>query len=137
MSDQRTTFTLDEFWGEARARFGDDWMNWAFQCPACKDIATGEDLERALAERPRRHSTGQSVKPTDVLGQECIGRSLGALEGRTVRGCKYAAYGFIPGPWQVTVPGQDKPMFCFPLAPAQTAAPATAAVSSGDGGGAS
>ncbi|MFE5140390.1 VVA0879 family protein [Streptomyces fagopyri] len=130
MSYQRI-LTLDEFWAEARARFGEDPLNWAFQCPSCKDAATGKDFERALAERPRKHTTGQPVKPTDVLGQECIGRSLGALKGSAVRGCNYAAYGFIPAPWQVKRPDSDRPMYCFPLASASVA------VGSGDGGAAS
>ncbi|MFJ8006164.1 VVA0879 family protein [Streptomyces fagopyri] len=120
MSDQRT-LTLKEFHADARARFGENPLNWAFQCPSCGDVATGEALRAAIASNPRKHSTGQSVRFTDVLGQECIGRSLGALKGSAVRGCKYAAYGLFPGPWQVTVPGRERPMFCFPLAPAPLA----------------
>ncbi|MGW0795138.1 VVA0879 family protein [Streptomyces sp. NPDC002692] len=108
--------TQQELWAEAKARFGEHSIDWAFQCPACNDIATGLEFSDALAYHPRRHRTfNRDVRYSDVFGQECIGRTLGQGAGR---GCLFVAYGLVPGPWQVTIPGRDKPMHCFPLAPA-------------------
>lgn len=118
MSDSRA-LTRDELWAEARARFGEDSLDWAFICPGCKDIATGADFQRVLEEHPRQLPNGNRAVYFDFLSQECIGRTLGALsKGYTGRGCKWAAYGLFPGPWQVTFPGLDKPRSCFALAPA-------------------
>ncbi|WP_019060040.1 VVA0879 family protein [Streptomyces prunicolor] len=118
MSDSRT-FTIDELWEEARARFGQDSLNWAFVCPGCKDVATGLDFRKALEERPRELPNGKVAQYSDFLSQECIGRTLGALsKGYSGRGCKWAAYGLLPGPWQVIFPNLDKPRSCFALAPA-------------------
>ncbi len=116
--------TQDELLAEARARFGDDPMQWAFQCPHCKDIATGQDFRDALKEHPRTHSrSGEAVIASDVIGQECIGRTLGALkkDGPTGRGCDWAAYGLFPGPWEIVLP-DGRSMYGFPLAPATVGA---------------
>lgn len=117
------TLTQAELLAEARERFGDDPMAWAFQCPSCKDIATGQHFRDALAEHPRTHQgTNEQVIASDLLGQECIGRTLGALtNGYTGRGCNWAAYGLISGPWQIVMPsGRIVPG--FPLAPATAGA---------------
>lgn len=102
------TLTQDELVAEARARFGDD-------------IANAQDFIDAKAD-PNR------------VGQECIGRSLGALakdatgtDGRShaKRGCDWAAYGLFRGPWFVTIPdseGGTRDVASFPLAPAPTEA---------------
>ncbi|MEU5908881.1 MULTISPECIES: VVA0879 family protein [Actinomycetes] len=108
--------TQEELWAEARERFGQNSVDWAFQCPSCADIATGMDIFKALAQHPRQaKGLSRNVYYTEVLGQECIGRILGKDGGR---GCQYAAFGFLPGPWQVAVPNRHAPMYCFPLAPA-------------------
>lgn len=114
--------TQEELLNEARDRFGDDPMKWAFQCPSCQDIATGDDFRQALAEHPRTNlRTNEPVIASDVIGQECIGRTLGALaKGRgayTGRGCNWAAYGLLGGPWEVVLPN-GRSMHAFPLAPA-------------------
>lgn len=105
--------TQDELVRELRDRCGDDPMRWAFQCPNCKDVATGQDFHDALAE-----SGGNA---SDHLGQECIGRRLGALtrsaEPYRGRGCDWAAYGLFRGPWLVTLP-DGKEIGCFPIADA-------------------
>jgi hypothetical protein len=117
--------TQAELVAEAKARFGDDAMKWAFQCPSCKDIATGQDFRVALKEHPREHTTpdgsvAMPVVASDVLGQECIGRTLGALEksreNYTGRGCNWAAYGLFPGPWTIELP-DGRSVHGFPLAP--------------------
>lgn len=101
---------------EAAAAFGDDWLNWAFRCPHCGDVASFRDFKEAGGE-------------ASACGQECIGRTLGALKvdaaqylaGKyTGRGCDWAAYGLLAGPWQVIMPAEDgKPerkVWSFPLA---------------------
>lgn len=110
--------TQAELVAEARARFGDDPMKWAFQCPTCRDIATGQDFRDALQEHPRKHSrTGEPVIASDLLGQECIGRILGALGKGTTRGCDWVAYGLFRGPWEIALPN-GRTAYGFPLAPA-------------------
>lgn len=113
--------TQAELWAEATASFGESPLDWAFQCPSCGDVATGMEFRIALAEHPRKHrDLDRNVQFTDVFGQECIGRTLGKDADH---GCQYAAYGLIPAPWQVTVPYRNKPMRCFPLAPAPAVPP--------------
>ena len=113
-TQDKTRWTQDELVAEATARFGEDALDWAFRCPSCGDVATARDFQQAGAD-PNR------------IGQECIGRHLGALsgtkptedQGRALasRGCDWAAYGLFRGPWLVTVPG-GKEIASFPLAPA-------------------
>ncbi|MFF4548636.1 VVA0879 family protein [Streptomyces sp. NPDC001406] len=114
--------TQAELVAEARERFGDDPLKWAFQCPSCKDIATGQDFRDALAEQPRTNRNGEPVVASDVLGQECIGRTLGVLEGRETRSCDWAAYGLFPGPWEIVLP-DGRSVHGFPLAPAPERVP--------------
>ncbi|MFB4273068.1 VVA0879 family protein [Nonomuraea sp. GTA35] len=136
MSEHRK-LTLAEFRVEAAERFGDDTRNWAFTCPNCGDVATGQDFADALAKHPRPSaSSARDVRFHDILGQECIGRTLGALygtanddqgQGRAERGCDWAAYGLIRGPWEV-VSDVGPVIWSFPLAdapvPADTSVPA-------------
>lgn len=90
--------TYAELTAEATERFGPNPEAWAFQCPTCGDIAVAADF-------PDKERHG--------LGQECVGRHV---EGR---GCKRAAYGFIPGPWQIAMP-DGSTLAGFPLAPVAT-----------------
>ncbi|GAB3437390.1 VVA0879 family protein [Actinophytocola sediminis] len=105
------TLTQAELVAEARAAFGDDPETWAFRCPNCADVAVAQDFRDAGADTGR-------------LGQECIGRSLGALSGPPTtdagkaiakRGCDWAAYGLFPGPWHIEMP-DGKRVPGFPLA---------------------
>jgi len=100
-------------------RFGADPWGWAFQCPACDDVATVRALQDALDAAPRTNREGAAVVATHIIGQECIGRSLGALENPPTneRGCDWVAFGLIPGPWEVLLPG-GRSMRCFPVADA-------------------
>ncbi|MEU6229958.1 VVA0879 family protein [Streptomyces sp. NPDC047042] len=113
--------TQAELVAEATERFGADPIKWAFRCPTCGDIANGEDFREALAANPRKRRSGEDVIASDVVGQECIGRTLGALakgQGKyTGRGCDWAAYGLFGGPWTITLP-DGRSMHAFPLAPA-------------------
>ncbi|GAA2107716.1 hypothetical protein GCM10009802_03010 [Streptomyces synnematoformans] len=57
---------------------------------------------------------------SDIVGQECIGRTLGALtrDGKyRGRGCNWVAYGLFPGPWTIKLPG-GRTMAAFALADA-------------------
>ncbi|CAK7288601.1 VVA0879 family protein [Streptomyces misionensis] len=113
--------TQDELVTEARNRFGDDPMKWAFVCPSCGDIANGEDFRQALTANPRTNRNSDAVIASDVIGQECIGRTLGALAKRNGkyagRGCDWAAYGLFSGPWEITLPN-GRIAYGFALAPA-------------------
>ncbi len=99
-----TTMKQDEFVAEARRRFGDDPMAWAFVCPNCGDIASAADFRKALDDNGR---TGEPA--SDSLGLICIGRILGALRGPadewTGRGCDWSANGLFRGPALVELPG--------------------------------
>lgn len=110
--------TQAELVAEARDRFGDDPLDWAFRCPTCGDVATGRDFRQALADHPRERD-GKPTIASDVLAQECIGRTLGALgrDDYTGRGCNWAAYGLIRGPWEVVLPNGSS-AWGFPLADA-------------------
>lgn len=108
------TMTQDELVAAARERFGDDATKWAFVCPNCGDVATVQDFIDA-------------GKP-NAAGQECIGRSKGALSGpptedsgRSIaeRGCDWTAYGLLGGPVEVTLPN-GKVVRSFELAEASS-----------------
>jgi DNA-binding NarL/FixJ family response regulator len=111
------TLTQEKLRAEARARFGEDPRRWAFTCPHCGDVACARDFLAAGAD-PNR------------VGQDCIGRHLGALDkaatgtdGRAYasRGCDWVAYGIFRGPWFIAVPdgkGGVREVPSFPLAPA-------------------
>ncbi|MBP5883147.1 VVA0879 family protein [Streptomyces scabiei] len=120
---QHRKLTQAELVAEARERFGTDPLLWAFRCPSCGDVANGQDFSNALAESPRKNRFGEDVIASDIVGQECIGRTLGALKkghGKyTGRGCDWAAYGLFAGPWEITLPN-GRTAHSFPLAPATT-----------------
>lgn len=116
--------TQAELVTEARERFGDNPLDWAFQCPSCRDVATGADFRKALNEHPAKHRDGSEVIASDRLGQECIGRTLGVLDKRRTysgRGCDWTAYGLFGGPWEIELPN-GRTAYGFPLAPAKTVA---------------
>lgn len=122
-----TRMTHAEFLATLTERFGIDAANWAFVCPNCKDIATGADLKAALEEHPRTRRDGSTTSASQILGQECIGRTLGALawagdqwdrkrEAGESRGCDWAAYGLFRGPLIVDTEHGEIPS--FEIAPA-------------------
>lgn len=102
---EKTEYTQAELMAEARARFGDDPLDFAFVCPSCDDVATIRDFKEAGGPY--------------LAGQGCIGRLLGALSGPPTRGCDWAAFGLIGGPWQIVLPGGKK-VWSFRLAPGRT-----------------
>lgn len=118
-ASQHRKLTQAELITEATERFGTDPLNWAFQCPSCGDIANGQDFSDALAEHPRTNlRTDKPVIASDIVGQECIGRTLGALSRKayTGRGCDWAAYGLFAGPWEIELPN-GRTAHSFRLAP--------------------
>lgn len=112
---ERRTFTRDEFGTEARARFGDDPLDWAFVCPWCGDVATAREFPDGYRE---------------YVGQICIGRlpvqfPYAPLVADPARGCHTWTTNFqIDGPWIVTLPDGTAAR-CFALAPSR--APQSAA----------
>lgn len=113
--------TQDELVAELTARFGADHKQWAFICPACKDVATAADFHAALASVGREDEYASSH-----IGQVCIGRILGALNRDseyTGRGCDWAAFGLFRGPEFVIMPdGREVPSFAIAPAPGEVAA---------------
>lgn len=106
--------TQKQLLAELHEAYGENPMGWAFQCPTCKTVTTGQQLSDALKAHPRYRRDSDNVTTkvitSDVLGQECIGRTDPHV------GCDWAAYGLFRGPWEVeTSPG--KSMWCFPIAP--------------------
>ena len=106
--------TQDELHAEMERRFGPDPKRWAFICPSCKDVACAQDFIDADRD-PNR------------VGQECIGRSLGALNceqpkgGYKGRGCDWCAYGLFRGPMFVVTPNGNE-IASFRIAPARETA---------------
>lgn len=110
------TMTQDDFLAELRRRFGEDPMNWAFRCPNCGDVATGQDWRDALDR------LGSNKPASSFLGQCCIGRVALDLNGdrsKPERGCDWAAYGLFRGPLAVTT-AEGKTLWAFPIAEAPT-----------------
>ena len=112
--------TQDELVAEMGRRFGPDHKKWAFICPACKDIATAQDVKDALV------ASGSDDDPFKHVGQACIGRLLGALKrdqpkgGYKGRGCDWAAFGLFRGPEFVIMPDGHETA-SFAIAPAVSA----------------
>lgn len=78
---------LNEWRKEGTRRFGDDFENWKFICPACGHIASGKNFKDAEAE------------PNDMY-QTCIGRHNGkgndGMESKDEgNGCNWAAFGLL------------------------------------------
>jgi hypothetical protein len=113
--------THERFIATLTERFGDSPYDWAFVCPNCGDVATGADFKAALAEHPHTRRDGESVTASNIMGQQCIGRTLGALSGPASkwkgRGCDWAAGGLFSGPTYVQV-DDDHYVPSFAIAPA-------------------
>lgn len=101
-----STMTQDQLVAELRRRFGDDPSAWAFVCPRCGDVASAADFRDALEANPRTNRDGTAKTSSHLLGQECIGRTLGALSADNYdgRGCDWCAFGLLPGPLAIEMP---------------------------------
>lgn len=100
--------TQGELFDMAKGIFGDNPLDFAFQCPTCGDVAK-------IADWPDESK--------HLAGQECIGRTLGALRKEANhkagkykgRGCDWAAYGLFRGPWEIVMEDGHS-AWSFPLA---------------------
>lgn len=105
-------------------RFSEDPMTWAFTCPTCGTTTTGLEMRQALEANPRTRRDGEPFTASDILGQECIGRTLGALHVPEAQwkgpGCTWVAFGLFRGPWEVERPDGGS-TWCFPVAEAAAA----------------
>ena len=119
------SMTQDELVSALRERFGNDPMAWAFQCPACGDVATGQDFRDALAANPRTNPDGSQATASDYLGTVCIGRVTGAPavpgDEWTGRGCDWCSFGLLRGPVRVDL-ADGHELWAFPIATAPEAA---------------
>jgi hypothetical protein len=120
MPGKHRKLTQAEMLAELRERFGENPLDWAFKCPSCGDVATAQDFGEALAAHPRVER-GEPLTASGIIGQECIGRTLGVLAktgGKyTGRGCDWCAYGLFRGPWEIVMP-DGRSAWSFPIAPA-------------------
>jgi hypothetical protein len=94
VTDEKRQWTQAELLEEAQKRFGPEPRFWKFECPTCFDVSCAQDwLDLGLDPKH--------------LGQDCIGRFLGALKKpkpTNERGCDWCAYGLFSGPWTVILP---------------------------------
>lgn len=98
--------TLDQLHDEARARFGNNPQDWAYQCPECGDVATGSDVAHALSQRPAAVAARNPLTVSQILGQRCIACPARARE--------------FPHLDRAFVHGIGRPVAVFPLAPKET-----------------
>ncbi|OQA48395.1 MAG: hypothetical protein BWY46_01402 [Firmicutes bacterium ADurb.Bin300] len=100
-------YTQEEWLAELKKRFGDDKTKWAFKCPACGKVSTGQEFKDAGAE------------PNDIY-QTCIGRHTG--KGSPTKdskdGCDWAAFGLFGtlGKGDIVVTGEGKEIEVFSMA---------------------
>lgn len=80
----RVKYTHQEWLAELASRFGDNNLNWSFECPACGKVSTLQEFKNAGAS------------PDDAY-QTCIGRHTG--KGPPTKGskdgCNWCAYGLF------------------------------------------
>lgn len=79
------TQTLQEWLEEGNQRFGNDFANWKFKCPACGHVASGQDFKELNAD-------------LNDMYKICIGRAngKGTSNGKDEgHGCNWAAFGLL------------------------------------------
>ena len=112
--------THDEWWAEAHKRF-EHREDVAFQCPACKHIATLRDFKDA------------GLDPEDAA-TNCIGRltgkgvdffKVGKDKGDGCNWCAYGLFGTLNGGRVVVMP-DGKEILVFDFGPATKEVPASA-----------
>lgn len=79
--------TFQEWMDEGKNKFGEDFKNWKFKCPACGHVAFGQEFKDAGATANDMYSV-------------CIGRITGkgedGFKGKNKGyGCNWAAYGLF------------------------------------------
>lgn len=104
--------SYDEWMSEGKAKFGEDFANWKFKCPACGHVASGQNFKDLHGE------------PNDMY-QVCIGR----INGKGMRGfdskkmtnengCDWAAFGLLGtlGKGRIVVTKEGKKVEVFDFA---------------------
>jgi len=76
--------TLKEWLNEGKERFGDDFTNWKFTCPACGHVNTGKEFKQLGID-------------LNSMYKECVGRYTGKGSPRKgdSSGCDWAAHGLF------------------------------------------
>ena len=93
MANKRIDYTVAEWKAKGEELFGKDVENWKFKCPACGNVASGQEYKDAGAE-------------PDSIYCECIGRHVKG------KGCNWAAYGLFD---ICTVHVDGQPVFDFAI----------------------
>lgn len=85
-------FTRDEWFAEGKRRFGDDFKEWLFVCPACGNVQAIKDFE-AFKDQGANPDSARLV---------CIGRFRGANKNAGLDGtgnrkgpCNYTSGGLL------------------------------------------
>lgn len=87
LPDTTPTMTHDEWLREGAKRFGDNYDDWKFVCPICRNVAAIGDYKRFKDAGANRSSATQ----------ECLGRYTGAgpKKSEDQKQCDYALYGLF------------------------------------------
>lgn len=92
MSTTTDPISRAEWLAEGRRLFGDNFMNWRFECPLCHNVASIRDFHELETVKDAANSAAC----------ECIGRyrpeaAKPFLAGKSDTGpCDYAGYGLFP-----------------------------------------
>lgn len=103
-------YTYQEWMDEAKQRFGDDFRQWKFICPACGHIQSVQDF------------IDLGLDPNDAF-KECIGRHNGNMKPANKsngNGCDWCSYGLFGTLWKgiCVITDDETKMEIFDFAPA-------------------
>lgn len=79
-----TPTTLHQVHTRARARFGPDPADWAFQCPACEYVTTGREMTWILSQLPAATAAQYGHSADQMLGRHCPACGAHADEHGTI-----------------------------------------------------
>lgn len=99
---------LQEWLEEGKQKFGEDFTNWKFKCPACGHVASGQEFKDLGAN-------------LNDMYQICIGRinSKGTKNGKDEgNGCNWAAFGLFGnlGKGRIIITPENKEIQVFEFA---------------------
>ena len=113
LPDTTPVMTHAEWLAEGKRRFGEEYSDWRFVCPICKNVAAVGDF------KPYKD---RGASPSSAV-QECIGRYLPKDESHKAFGtskergkpCDYALYGLfrLPGVVIKFDDGKESMAFAF------------------------
>lgn len=117
-ANQMKTLTQEQFVTEAKRRFGPDYLNWKFVCPACGTVQSIRQLKDAVVS-----SGGTPADVEGYIGFSCIGRftkqgdaGISAHhKGQSWnKGCNWTLGGlFTIHTMEVEIEGRKRPCFEF------------------------